>query len=68
MAGRFRSRKFDGSVRLFKNGRFETQDSSLNNYDYAVDKARFGATNVAGATTSGSYYLDEFSSFRTLAP
>ena len=38
--------------------------------DFVIDTVRFGMpkNGDAEATTNGSYYLDDFSSFRTLAP
>ena len=41
-----------------------------NNNEHAVEFARLGnlAVNPYGAGESGSFYVDEFASFRTLAP
>ena len=37
--------------------------------NYSVDKVRLGATkNMGAVTVSGEFYVDEFESFRTLAP
>jgi hypothetical protein len=57
----------DGVVRLFKGDalQFERTDYDSN---FVIDTVRFGLPKTADATTNGSFYLDDFQSFRTLAP
>ena len=58
----------DGSATLFINGELEAREPTLANGRLDVRAIRLGT--VAGQTgaTRGSYYLDDFASFRTLAP
>lgn len=58
----------DGECRLFRNGVEVFENTTLQNFDMEVDAVRFGAPDGVGATSTGSFYLDDFSSFRTLAP
>ncbi|MEM7583444.1 MAG: hypothetical protein AAF560_08700 [Acidobacteriota bacterium] len=57
----------DAAVRLWKGDNLQFERT---NYDsnFRIDTVRFGLPKGADATTSGSYYLDDFQSFRTLAP
>lgn len=56
-----------GFVRLVANGRtFFKEGYQAGNYE--IDHIRFGATRNLTAALNGSFYLDEFQSFRTLAP
>ncbi len=57
----------DAAVRIWKGDtlQFERTDYDSN---YRIDTVRFGDPKGADATTTGSYYLDDFQSFRTLAP
>ena len=58
----------NGECRLIRNGVVVFNRTDLENETQDIDAFRFGAVNGVSATTSGSYYLDDFSSFRTLAP
>ncbi len=58
----------DGECRLYKNGVEQFENTGLDNDEMEIDAIRFGVPQGVSATTSGSYYLDDFSSFRTLAP
>ncbi len=58
----------NGECRLFRNGVEVFENLALGNETMEVDAVRFGAPSGVAATTTGSFYLDEFSSFRTLAP
>ena len=58
----------DGEFRLLKGDNVQFERTDLNTGDFVIDTARFGLPKTASATTSGSFYLDDFSSFRTLAP
>jgi hypothetical protein len=59
----------DGIFRLYKNGSLKREHTGLNNPSSDVDRVQLGAIGVrSGATPSGSYYLDSFESYRTLAP
>lgn len=59
----------DGTVRVVINGVEKHSVSNLTGF-YTVDKTQLGSTggNRKSLLTSGAYFLDEFSSFRTLAP
>ncbi len=58
----------DGFCRLLKNGGVQFENLSIDNDTLEVDNVRFGVPQGVSANTTGSYYLDEFSSFRTLSP
>ena len=60
----------NGICRLFKNGAMQFENTNVSNFGLEVDAVRFGAPKGSDidATTSGSFYLDDFQSFRTLAP
>ena len=58
----------NGECRLFRNGIEVVERTNLVNETMEVDSVRFGAPEGVDATTIGSFYLDDFSSFRTLAP
>ncbi len=60
----------DGVCRLFKNGVEQFERTDVSNFGTEVDAVRFGAPKGSDidATTVGSFYLDDFQSFRTLAP
>ena len=53
-------------TRLDTNG--STMNDGINNGNFNLDLVRFGAPRDVDAGTTGSLYLDEFESFRTLAP
>ncbi len=55
----------DGLVRIRANGG-PWSSVALENYGFGIEVARFGAINGIDATTTGSYFLDDFQSFRTL--
>jgi len=57
----------DGILRLRADGG-AWQSNTLETYGFGVDVARFGAVTAIKATTTGSYYLDDFQSYRTLSP
>lgn len=56
----------NASARFFKNGKLVGQRGDMT-VTRVVELVRFGAEGVDVGTT-GSYYLDTFESFRTLAP
>lgn len=58
----------DGLVRLKVNRNIVAQDTELDNSTLGVDRIRFGLIGRVPAAASGSFYLDDFASFRTLAP
>ncbi len=60
----------DGLIRLFKGDSIKFERLDLDNDTQAVDAVRWGVpkSNPTMVTTTGSFYLDEFGSFRTLAP
>lgn len=55
------------SVSVTANGQTFYKDS-FQAGNWSVDTIRFGATRAITGSMNGSFYLDEFSSFRTLAP
>ena len=57
-----------GIGRLWKNGSLKKERLDQNMTERVVDRVRFGAPGAGEAATTGSYYLDEFASFRTLLP
>lgn len=58
----------DGIVRLRKGDTVQFERTDFDTDTWVIDTARFGLPKDADATTSGSFYLDDFASFRTLAP
>ncbi len=58
----------DGIFRLRKGNNVMFEKTNLGNNDFDIDTLRFGLPQGATSGNSGSYYLDTFSSFRTLAP
>jgi len=59
----------DGEFRFKKGDTVQFERLTYDNDTNVIDTTRFGLPKVTNiATTSGSYYLDDFSSFRTLAP
>lgn len=58
----------DGFIRLFKGDVLQAERTGLDNDTYVIDTARLGLPQGASPTTSGSFYLDDFTSFRTLSP
>ena len=58
----------DGRVRLTRKGVVPKENSGLDNDEHYIDATRFGLVRGVDASTTGSFYLDDFSSFRTLAP
>lgn len=57
----------NGFVRLVANGQTYFKDN-FQSGNWQIDNIRFGATRNVDANLNGSFYLDEFQSFRTLAP
>jgi len=55
----------DGYAKLYKNGTLRKSLLNLDNDLQRVDMARFGAFGAVDASTSGSFYLDDFISTRT---
>ncbi len=58
----------DGLVRLFKGDALKAEKTTLDNDTLVIDTARLGLPQAAAATTVGSFFLDDFASFRTLSP
>ena len=58
----------DGLVRLTRKGVAPKENTGLDNDEHYIDATRFGLVRNVDASTTGSFYLDDFSSFRTLAP
>ncbi len=58
----------NGIIRLFKGDVLKVERTNLDNDTYVIDTVRLGLPQGATATTSGSFYLDDFTSFRTLSP
>ena len=59
----------DGMIRLTVDGSTVAQRLDVRSYTQAVKNTRMGhVASSIDATTVGSHYFDEFSSFRTLAP
>lgn len=46
----------------------QAEVTTLTNDNYNIDYVRLGATSSVDATTTGDLWLDEFESYRTLAP
>lgn len=58
----------NGIVRLYKNGVLKREHTGLNNSDSDVDRVQWGSIGIRPSSTpSGSYYLDDFQSFRSLS-
>lgn len=57
----------DGVIRVRANGG-AWSETTLENFGFEMEFVRLGAINGIDVTTSGSYYLDDFQSFRTLTP
>ena len=58
----------EGLAALFTDSNLRGERDNLDNDRQTIDTARLGLWKRAGAAQSGSFYLDDFSSFRTLAP
>ncbi len=61
----------NGSIKLLKGNSEQFFRDDLANDDYDIDTARLGMPQEIGGASigiDGSYYLDDFQSFRTLAP
>jgi hypothetical protein len=60
----------NGRVRLTKGTNVQADRTDLANDDFDIDTLRLGLPQgiPAGDGTAGSYYIDDFQSFRTLAP
>ncbi len=58
----------DGIIRLYKGDTLKAERTNLSNATFAIDTMRLGLPQGASPTTSGSFYIDDFLSFRTLAP
>ncbi|MCP4200889.1 MAG: hypothetical protein GY769_03040 [bacterium] len=57
-----------GLAALFTDGGLRGEKNNLDNDRLTIDTARLGLLKKAGAAKSGSFYLDDFQSFRTLSP
>lgn len=57
-----------GLAALFTNGSLRGERDNLDNDRMTIDTVRLGLVKKSGAAKSGSFYLDDFASFRTLAP
>lgn len=55
----------NGFLKLYKNNTQVASDTTLSNNNQFVDDVRFGAPQLVDASTTGSYYLDDFVSTRT---
>ncbi len=61
----------DGTIKLTKGTTVQFNKTNAPTSDFEIDTARLGLPQgvpATSSTTSGSFYLDDFSSFRTLAP
>ncbi len=58
----------DGSAALFLNGEMEANEPTLANGRLDVRAIQIGLLGGNAGATRGSYYLDDFASFRTLSP
>lgn len=61
----------NGLIRLYKGDNLQAERTNFDNDTFVIDTARLGAPQGIPPTapnTDGSFYLDDFSSFRTLAP
>ncbi len=61
----------DGTIKLTKGTTVQFNKTNAPTSEYEIDTARLGVPQgvpATSSTTSGSFYLDDFSSFRTLAP
>lgn len=58
----------DGIIRLRKGNNVQFEKTNAGNSNFDIDTARLGLPQGTVPTSSGSFYLDSFSSFRTLAP
>jgi hypothetical protein len=57
----------DGFIRIRVDGG-AWSSNTLENFDFGIDKTKFGGINGVDTTSTGSFYLDDFQSFRSLAP
>ncbi len=57
-----------GLAALLTDGRTRGERDDLDNDRLTIDTIRMGLLKKAGAATDGGFYLDDFSSFRTLSP
>ncbi|MCP4903178.1 MAG: hypothetical protein GY906_39960 [bacterium] len=55
----------DGLLRVRVDGG-AWSSNTLDNFDFGIDTVKFGAVNGIDTGTTGSYFLDDFQSFRTL--
>ncbi len=58
----------NGQLRLYRNGLLQQNRLDVKNDALDIDHVRFGAPSLVDASTTGSYYLDSYESFRTLSP
>ena len=58
----------NGAINLIKGTNVQASRTGLDNDTFDIDTARLGLPQGATSTTDGSFYLDDFQSFRTLAP
>lgn len=57
-----------GLAALSTDGNLRGPKGNFDNDQFAIDTVRLGFLKRAGAAKNGSFYLDDFSSFRSLAP
>jgi hypothetical protein len=58
----------DGVIRIRVDGGAWSENASVKSTGQLLRSARLGGMTVIDAGSTGSYYLDDFQSFRTLAP
>ena len=58
----------NGILRMWKRGVLRVDRSDIDNDTWVIDDVRLGAPKGVDATSIGTYCLDDFQSFRTLAP
>ncbi len=61
----------DGVLRLTKGSTVQFEKTNADNDTFVIDTARWGLPQgvpASSSTTNGTFYLDDFASFRTLAP
>ncbi len=56
----------DGFIRIRVDGG-AWSSNTLENYGYGIETTKFGGINGVDATSTGSFYLDSFESYRTLS-
>jgi hypothetical protein len=58
----------NGSIRMWRNGNLKASRTNIANDSFQIDEVRLGVPKGVPSDTIGSFYLDEFQSFRSLAP